>query len=567
MKPSSKTLGHLIDQLDGLRRRFEPRSGKRLEQLLSRISGANINDAESLIRFHELLLFVCAYPQSTRARRLAESLLKSFPKRIEALRDAETDLDSLEHPEVSGVAGLSVTDTFSFFIVRWLLKRHPSQMSIYWDWFEDENRLGETWPRFMPLLEDDSAVEANIPFQDWLRAARPRGEKDLRWLIRQFDSLNRTEKEKAELYDSQQFYVRWKPAYRATRTGMRFPVRQIFFHREPLLRRKDVSLRAELEKSSPQLQLLSPKQGEAILDLAREASTTRYRELYGFTHGDAKRVFKTNIGRGVDIFVTGLPPEWRLPLRAYHAALIFKNGVPVGYFEGLSLFERMESGFNLYYQFRDGETAWLYARLLNIFRHLLGVTAFSLDPYQIGYENEEGIESGAFWFYRKLGFRPTQPAIRKLIAREEEKLATRAEYRTSAATLRKLAAGPMIFELDQGLVGDWDRFQVRNIGFAAQRQMAARFNGDAEKMREASTKSLKEALRIRTRSWRETELTALRDFAVVSAMIRDIDKWTKAEKQQLVQIIQAKSGRDEARYLKLMQRHARLRQEVIRLSS
>jgi len=28
--------------------------------------------------------------------------------------------------------------------------------------------------------------------------------------------------------------------------------------------------------------------------------------------------------------------------------MIFKNGVPVGYFEGLSLFERMESGFNLY---------------------------------------------------------------------------------------------------------------------------------------------------------------------------------------------------------------------------
>ncbi|HBB86489.1 MAG TPA: hypothetical protein DC047_02605 [Blastocatellia bacterium] len=567
MKPASKTLNHLLDQLDGLRSRFEPRGSLRLEQLLSRIGRANINDAESLIRFHELLLFICAYPQSARARRLAESLLRIFPKRIQALRDAEIDLDSLEHPEVSGVAGLSVTDTFAFFIVRWLLKSHPRQVSIYWDWFEAENRLGQTWPRFMPLLEDDAAVEANIPFQDWLRAARPRGEKDLQWLVRQFDSLDRTEKEKAELYDSQQLYVNWKPAYGATRTGMRLPVRKVFFHREPLLRRKDVSLRTELEKPLPPLELLSPKQGEAMLDMAREASTTRYRELYGFTHGDAKRVFKTNIGRGVDIVVTGLPAEWRLPLRAYHAALIFKNGVPVGYFEGLSLFERMESGFNLYYQFRDGETAWLYARLLNIFRRLLGVTAFSLDPYQIGHENEEGIESGAFWFYRKLGFRPTEPEIRKLVAREEEKLAARNSYRTSAATLRKLAAGPMIFELDQSHVGDWDRFQVRNLGFAAQRQMALKFKGDAERMRDASVKSLTKALRISTRNWRETELTALRDFAVLSEMIRDLGRWTTAEKQQLVQIIQAKGGRDEARYLKLMQKHARLRQEVIRLGS
>jgi len=269
----------------------------------------------------------------------------------------------------------------------------------------------------------------------------------------------------------------------------------------------------------------------------------------------------------VDIFVSGLPAEWRLPLRAYHAALIFKNGVPVGYFEGLSLFERMESGFNLYYTFRDGETAWLYARLLNIFHRLLGVTAFSLDPYQIGHENEEGIESGAFWFYRKLGFRPTRGEIRKLVGREEEKLGARSAYRTSARTLRKLAAGPMIFELDQALAGDWDRFQVRNVGFAVQRQMAARFNGSAETMREASLKKLADSLGVCTRSWRETESAALRDFAVLLRSVPDLGRWTTKEKQQLVQIIQAKAGRDESRYLKLMQKHERLRQEVIRLGS
>src|SRR6185295_15290911 len=180
--------------------------------------------------------------------------------------------------------------------------------------------------------------------------------------------------------------------------------------------------------------------------------------------------------------------------------MIFKNGVAVGYFEGISLFERMESGFNLYYTFRDGETAWLYARILSIFQQLLGVTAFSIDPYQIGYENAEGIESGAFWFYRKLGFRPTKPEIMKLVLREERKLATRSGYRTSAATLRKLAEGPMILEVAacdlnsstgsaeilSAVVakrstptpvkpGDWDRFQVRNIGLAVARRMATKY--------------------------------------------------------------------------------------------
>src|SRR5882762_1571649 len=290
-------------------------------------------------------------------------------------------------------------------------------------------------------------------------------------------------KEKSELYNSQKLYVRWSPAYRATRTGLRLPVRKIFYHQAPLIQRRDISFAKELENAPPSIQKLGANQGEAALDLAREASTIRYRELYGFTHGDPKLVFKSNLGRGVDLVLVSLPPERRLPLRAYHAAMIYKNGVPVGYFEGLSLFERMESGFNFYYTFREGETAWIYARTLSVFKQLLGVTAFSIDPYQIGFENEEGIESGAFWFYRKLGFRPTERELLKLTLQEEKKIASRTGYRTPARTLRRLAAGYMIFEMSETYRGAWDRFQVRKIGFAVQRRMARDFGGEAERIR------------------------------------------------------------------------------------
>jgi hypothetical protein len=280
-----------------------------------------------------------------------------------------------------------------------------------------------------------------------------------------------------------------------------------------LIQRREIDLRKALAEPSPPLQKLSPAQGEKALDMARAASTIRYRELYGFTHGDPKYVYRAELGRGVELFLCGLPAERRLPLRAYHAAMIYKNGVPVGYFEGLSLFERMESGFNLYYTFRDGETAWLYARVLSVFHHFTGTTAFSLDPYQIGHENEEGIESGAFWFYRKLGFRPTDRDILRLTLREEEKIKTRKGYRTSAATLRKLAASPMIFELDSERRGDWDRFQIRKIGFKAQRGLNAE------------------------------------------------------ERQALAQISKLKASREEAQYLRLLQKDERLRSVIIKLGS
>jgi hypothetical protein len=571
----SNSLNHLLDQLDKAKSRFGSRESRTIERLLVRLARQKIEDLEVLIRFHEILLFLVAYPQGARVRQLAESQLRNFRQRVTTLREAEVDLSAFDNPEISGIAGTSVVDTFTYDIVRWLLKRHPAQIAFDWDWFNDENRLAETWPRFMPLLDEDGFVEANVPYPEWLRAAKGRA-KELPWLFQRFELLAKSDREKAELYNSQNLFVIWTPAYRATRTGMRLPVnaRNIFYHREPLIQRREISLRDELEKPAPNLERLSRREGEKILDLAREASTLRYRELYGFTHGDPGRVLKVNIGRGIDIFVTGVPSGKRLPLRAYHAAMIFKNGVPVGYFEGLSICERMESGFNLYYTFRDGETAWLYAHTLHILRHLLGVTVFTLDPYQIGYENEEGIESGAFWFYRKFGFRPTSPAVTKLVVNEEKKIATRYGYRTPARTLRKLAESPMVFELaDAGgslglsKPGDWDRFQVRNIGLAVQRRMAATNGGDAEEFQSAAAKELLDVIETRADGWRYGEISTFRDFAAALSLVADLRQWSDAEKLALAKVIHAKAGLDESTYLKQMQKHARLRQTIIDLGS
>lgn len=562
-----RTYINLLDQLNELKIRFGSREQRRVEGILTRLARQTITEVEPLVRYHEILLFLSAYPQNARARRLAESELRSFGKRVAALRDVEVNLSMLDDPEVAGIAGTSVADTFTYYIVSWLLRRHPAQIKFAWEWFDDSNRLAETWPRLMPLLDEDAFVEANVPYQEWLRAAKGQA-KELPWLLQRFAMLAKPEREIAEIYDSQNLFVGWKPSYRFTRTGMRLPVRarNIFYHRDPLIKRAEVSLHDELNKPAPTLERLPAKQGEKMLDMAREASTLRYRELYGFTHGDPGRVLKANIGRGVEIFIMGVPAAKRLPLRVYHAALIFKNGVPVGYFEGLSLFERMESGFNLYYTFRDGETAWLYAHTLHIFRRLLGVTVFTLDPYQIGYENEEGIESGAFWFYRKFGFRPTSHKVMKLVLNEEKELATPSGYRTPPGTLRKLAASPMIFELEETTSRDWNRFQVRHLGLAAQRQMAAKHGGDADKFRSAAVKELTRALGLRADAWPKAGLPALQDFAVALSPI-DLSEWDNDEKRALVKVIRAKAGLDEMRYLKLMQKHSRLRSAIIKLGS
>ena len=267
------------------------------------------------------------------------------------------------------------------------------------------------------------------------------------------------------------------------------------------------------------------------------------------------------------IYVWGVPAARRLPTLAYHAMFLSKNGVPCGYAEGLSLFERTEIGVNIFYTFRAGESAWLYARLMRLFHQLLGTSVFSIDPYQLGAGNEEGIESGAYWFYRKLGFRPTDTELVKLDARESHKIATRAGYRTSANTLRRLATGHVLYEAPDAERGTWDRFHVHHIGLKIARRMGRKFGGDSDKIGRASVATVARALDVRLDSWRADEQRAFDDLALVLALIPDLVRWSVAERRALVQVIRAKASADELDYLRRLQRHKRLRRAIIELGT
>ena len=451
-----------LDRLESAKRAFGSKEQAALPRLMRRLGRARFPDTGSLIRFHEALLFFRAYPPNTETLRAADELLGAIPKKIAHLSRAGADLVPFSEPDVSGIAGTAFSAYFTYEMTRWLAQHHPRAVEIDWEDY-DASLLAPFLRRVHPFANEDLLVEANIPYLEWFRAAKRRSGSDLQWLIARLEALPMAPGDRAELFAQLKLAVRWRlDDPRATRTNGRLPGRRkIFYHDAPLIRRADVSLDAELESRPIALKKVSRAEGERLLDFARETSAMRYRELHGFTFGDPAHVRVADLGRGVEAFVSGVPKEHRLPLRAYHAGMFFKNGVPIGYIECLTLFERMEVGFNLYYTFREGETGWLYARLLHLFRQLLPVTCFSVDPYQLGAHNEEAIESGAFWFYRKLGFRPANPAVATLLAREETKLGADPAYRTPAHTLRRLAEGAMVYEIPGSRRGDWDQFETR----------------------------------------------------------------------------------------------------------
>ncbi|MSV34252.1 MAG: hypothetical protein EXQ47_01465 [Bryobacterales bacterium] len=411
---------------------FGKAAARQTAALLERVRRMRIRDPEELIELHETVLFLRAHPQSARVLKLADQILFSFSGRVGGL-----DQEPFEYSDVSGIAGTGLGTTFSYPFAKSLAERHGGAIHIDWDHYQHADKLGPILGRLIPEAFADWAV---APHPDWRRWYEQAG-GNLGWLISRV---------RPDVYDLLDLPLRWELSDSSvSRSHARIACKKIFYHSGPFLTRNNVSFTAEFAAPKITATRLPRQQAQAILDIIIDASAVRYRELYGFLYPDLAGVFHADLGRGVAFYFLGIPRKWRLPRREYYAGMYFKNGVPTGYVEVISSREeggvRMEVGFNLYYTFRQGETAWLYARLLKLFRERYGVTTFAIDPYQIGHQNDEAIESGAFWFYYKLGFRPESPEIAALAEREERKLATRPGYRSSPATLRKLAAGSMAY--------------------------------------------------------------------------------------------------------------------------
>ncbi len=562
-----RPLNRRLAELEQFRYRFGPQDAAGVLKLLSVLERQSFSDIPSLIRFHEALLFLRAFPHNAGVVSGSGRLLNNFSLRVEKLRHADADMEKFDSLEVSGIAGTTMEDTLSFDVARWLVSRIPRGAGIVWDGYADERALAAVWPQFIPLIEEDGYVEAGVPWQRWLQEASGRKKGGLQWLLDRFQELPLPDFEKAQLYDSLRLTVRWDlDNLRLSRTRNWKPIAKAFYHKEPLISRREVSLAKELTQPPPVLKQLSLAQGEAVMNLVREVMLVRYRELYGTTLGDPRSVVRADVGRGVSIFLWNLPPERRLPLRAYVAGFSVKNGVPINYIEATGLFEWIEVGFNTFYTFRGGEVAWIYAQALRCLCHFTGATCISMYPYQLGRGNEEAIESGAFWFYRKLGFRPGRADLRALAEREEKKIAQDSDYKTSARILRRLAEGNVFYELPGAEIGAWDIFSIRNIGLKVNRRMARQFQGDSQGFRTAASKRLARILGAGTASLTR-ERCNFENFAVVLSLLSDLPSWTSAERRALLRIVRAKGAPDEMKYLHLLQGHRRLRNALLKLGS
>src|ERR1017187_1174340 len=203
------TLDRQLTQLEACSYRFVRNESASVVKQLNRLDAKRFPDPASLIRFHEALLFLRAFPQGPAVVRATGRILNRFHKKVEALRKGGAEMDDFEPIEVSGIAGTEMEDALSFDVARWLIQRMPGKVEIAWENYDPGRELGTTGPRFIPLLEDDAYVEADTPWRRWLETAAGEKGSDPAWLLQRFADLLLPPNQKAELYESLRVPLRW----------------------------------------------------------------------------------------------------------------------------------------------------------------------------------------------------------------------------------------------------------------------------------------------------------------------------------------------------------------------
>jgi len=233
--------------------------------------------------------------------------------------------------------------------------------------------------------------------------------------------------------------------------------------------------------------------------------------------------------------------------------LILSNGVPVGYGGSSILFRQVNTGINIFDEYRGSEASFLWVQVMRVYHALAGCTRFIANPYQFGGENSEALKSGAFWFYYRLGYRPVLPEVRNLAQRESSKIQRNHKYRSDIRTLRKLASCDMHLTLPGARASDlFDESWLETISMLATRELG----GAGGRTREAAVDRVAAKLSrdLGVRSQAAWSVAERRGFKVIAPIVAAATpgNWSAVEKRSLRQLLRAKGGRREARYARLL---------------
>lgn len=546
-----------LRELDALKTQFGPEPARRKRELLRSSASRSFRAALDLFAFHEALCFIRAFPDDREVLSLAEGALQTFSRRVIPFQRKLVD---------TGIAGTAYHYPFGLPMARWLLDRYGGAVEIDWESFNEREEDDLTpllvtlsaWPEAAGLDDEKLSIE------DWFDSTRPKGAGALRRILRRLEASAFPPEIQETIYNGLYLPVRWNLGDSdGSRTTARSEEPETFYHKEPLLgRTKD--LRGDIEQKLERTAPVSVTRARGWIDLARRALSVRERELHPLALANESEVYETRIGRGIRLILIGMLPDRRLPIETDYAAFFVKNGVPIGYGIGAILLDRLEIAVNVFPTFRQGESSFLFAQLARLFHHQFGCDVFLVERYQLGHENDEGLEAGSFWFYYKLGFRPVDRESRRMAERESFRLLEKHGSRSPRSLLRRLARSDVQLFLDESRT-EWPAVPLTEIGMAVTRWIETSYDGDVRRAEIACADEVARILGAEDRmGWPDAERRSFERLSPMIRLIPDLDAWSSQERASLIDVLRAKGQACEAEYARQAMRHRRLCEALTR---
>jgi hypothetical protein len=554
---------HPVDALAAVAHQFGPAKAKQKLRLLREIVKVESLSSRRIVRLHDALYFLRAYSDNSGVLQAVHACISALRRVVES----HTGEDPL-HPSLlnTGVPASSSAYSYSHAILERLVELHPGALEIDWEAEFDDRPLSDALVLTIARGEMRGLEDGYVALDEWLEHNRTEaGETDLEVVLRLFRSSSLTPEQQEHVFEACDVPVTYHLRDPGTgRCEVGVEPKRPTYQRKPIPR-ETFPLRSPILRPPKRSSRLSPRAGRSMLDLSVRALCSRNLEIYPLIYANPEEVAVVDCGRGLQVVLTAMLPRFREVPETLLFFLILKNGVPIAYGPASVFLGCCEMGMNLFPEFRGGEVRFFYSQLMHSLYHLAGVRYFFLTSYGMGEDNPEALKSGAFWFYRKMGFRATRPEVEAL-ARAEEKIMRRSPgYRCSLATLRRLSHTEAHFDLSRGACSPT---HFARLGLAASRHVTERFDGDRARAQHVGGRRLAKALGATDfASWGGDEKIAVEQLAPVYGLIPDLHRWPVRDRRALLTAIRARGMHNDMAYARAVAAHERLRKAIQTISA
>ncbi|MFI5134936.1 MAG: hypothetical protein ACHQD9_03685 [Chitinophagales bacterium] len=427
-----KSLAHLRKKMLD----FGTENIKAKEEFFRGVSSLPLTDASTIVQYQDLLLFISAYAEGKVIYNLAQEELKRI-----AVAAKEIFLRSNERAKArlinSGVANTQLNVSFSYDLVKWLEEKFPDNISIF-SCDADKETIQSVFISGLLKPETDRFREESFSLIQLIRKLKPDNKiSDLKWLINFLINISVSSEIRDHLYDSLKIFISLSldESIPSLTTARSLP-RRIFFHQNGLMKKFE-ALKVIQDKKIKSHKL-SIERKEKLLSNSRMILCVHQREIDPITYANLEELEFFDMGRGIDIALFPMIPQRKLSIESYIGYMAFKNGIPAAYGGGWIYLFHSKIGVNVFPALRGGESSYLFCQILRLYHHHFNVKKFIVEPYQIGKNNSEGIKSGAYWFYYRLGFRSVNDELKTLAEKEFRRISSEKKYRSSISVMRKM---------------------------------------------------------------------------------------------------------------------------------